>query len=383
MPATITCDLAIVGGGLAGGLIALALAARRPGLDVRVIDSGDALGGNHVWSFFGADVAPADRAIVEPLVAHAWPRYRVRFPGNDRLIDQPYHSIASETLDRAVRAALPAPAVMTGQAVAAVTPTDVTFADGTRLAAGGVIDARGPGDLAMLQVGWQKFVGVELELDAPHGLDAPVVMDGTVPQIDGYRFMYLLPFGERRVFVEDTYYSDTPEIDGVALRGRIDAHAAARGWRVIARSREEAGALAVVMDGDFAAYWASTGAGIAKAGVRAGLFHPTTGYSLPDAVRLAALIAGARDLSGAGLHTLTHAHAQAAWRARGFYRLLDRMLFRAADAGERWRVLARFYRLPPDLISRFYAGQSTAVDKARILVGRPPVPLFRAIKALV
>ena len=42
-----------------------------------------------------------------------------------------------------------------------------------------------------------------------------------------------------------------------------------------------------MLGGDFDAYWRSTGTDLAKAGMRAGLFHPTTGYSLPDAVRLA------------------------------------------------------------------------------------------------
>jgi lycopene beta-cyclase len=57
-------------------------------------------------------------------------------------------------------------------------------------------------------------------------------------------------------------------------------------------------------------------------------------------------------------------------------------LFRAAEPEERWRVLARFYRLDPALIGRFYAGQSSLYDKLRILTGKPPVPISRAIHAL-
>src|SRR6478609_9531929 len=40
------CDVAIVGGGLAGGLIALALAEARPEVSVRLIEAGAAPGGN-------------------------------------------------------------------------------------------------------------------------------------------------------------------------------------------------------------------------------------------------------------------------------------------------------------------------------------------------
>ncbi|MGN6376749.1 MAG: lycopene cyclase family protein, partial [Sphingomonas sp.] len=138
----------------------------------------------------------------------------------------------------------------------------------------------------------------------------------------------------------------------------------------------------IALDGDFEGYWRSGGIGIGKAGMRAGLFHPTTGYSLPDAVRTAALVARQRDYSGAALHQLLHDFAAKAWKSRGFYRLLDRMLFRAAEPDERYRVLERFYRLDSRLIGRFYAGRSTMSDKVRILTGRPPVPVGRALRVL-
>jgi len=71
------------------------------------------------------------------------------------------------------------------------------------------------------------------------------------------------------------------------------------------------------------------------------------------------------------------------WGARGFYRLLDRMLFRAARPEQRYKILERFYRLPQPLIERFYAAGSSTADKARILAGRPPVPIAAAMACLV
>ena len=382
MASTIRCDVAIVGAGLAGGLIALALARKRPGLDVRLIDGAGQVGGNHVWSFFGGDVAAADRWIVAPLVSHAWPAHRVVFAGHQRRIEAPYHSIESERLDAAIRAALPSGALLLGRAAVEVTPIGVTLADGTRIGAGGVIDARGAGDLSPLDLGWQKFIGQELALAAPHNEDAPTIMDAAVEQIDGYRFVYCLPFAPRRMFVEDTYYADGAAIDAGRSRALIADYAAARGWRVEGIAREEAGALPVAMGGDFAGYWRAGGAGVAKAGMRAALFHPLTGYSLPDAVRSASRLSALTRFDAETLHGATWAQADAAWRSRGFYRLLTRMLFRAAEPAERHRVLERFYRLSPVLISRFYAGRSIMTDKARILSGRPPVPVGRALAVL-
>ncbi|WEK44238.1 MAG: lycopene beta-cyclase CrtY [Candidatus Sphingomonas colombiensis] len=375
-----SCDLAIVGGGLAGSLIALALAEKRPELSLLLIEAGETIGGNHLWSFFDGDVAKEDRWLLAPLVCHAWPGYDVAFPLHSRTLLQPYYSIESARLDRVVRARLPEAAVMTGRKVLGCTATSVSLADGDRFEAKGVIDARGAGDLSALELGWQKFVGRELEIAGGHGLERPIVMDATVAQHDGYRFVYCLPFSPTRLFVEDTYYSDTATLNAGALNRRIDVYAENRGWQVSEIGHEERGALPVVIGGDFEAYWRAGGLRVAKAGMRAGLFHPMTGYSLPDAVRLAVRLAAADDLSGEALHTLTHDYARALWDDRRFYRLLAAMLFRAADPDARYRVLERFYRLPAGLISRFYAARSTFPDKARVLSGKPPVPFWRAVK---
>ncbi|MGI4878583.1 MAG: lycopene cyclase family protein, partial [Janthinobacterium lividum] len=43
-------DLILAGGGLANGLIALRLAAQRPGLRVAIVEASAGIGGNHTWS---------------------------------------------------------------------------------------------------------------------------------------------------------------------------------------------------------------------------------------------------------------------------------------------------------------------------------------------
>ena len=374
-------DLAIVGGGLAGGLIALAAKRARPDRHILLVEAGERLGGNHIWSFFDSDVAPANRPLAEPLVSMRWPAHDVAFPDFTRTLANGYRSIRSDRFDEVVRSALPPESVRVAAAVARVTPTEIGLVGGERLAARGVIDARGAGDLSLLDLAWQKFVGRELRFTAPHGVARPTIMDAAVEQIDGYRFVYLLPFADDRLFIEDTYYSDTPDIDAGAIAERIEGYAKVRGWRAAAVEHEESAALPIVLGGDFEAYWDSGGPGVAKAGVRGGLFHPTTSYSLPDAVRTAAYVASLDDWSGAALHAALHDRAASLWAARGFYRLLDRMLFKAARPWERRRVFERFYRLDAGLIDRFYAGGSTLRDKARILVGRPPVSMGRAMKA--
>jgi lycopene beta-cyclase len=382
MAESISCDVAIVGGGLAGGLIARALAQKRPDVDVRLIESAAKLGGNHIWSFFGSDIAAEHKWLVAPLISHAWRRYDVRFPELERTLDAPYYSIESEHFHKVIRGSLPRGRVLTRTKVLGLSPRAVMLADGTRIEAKGVIDARGPGDLGLLDLAWQKFMGRELALADAHEAPDPRVMDAQVDQIDGYRFVYCLPFTATRMFVEDTYFSDGTRLDKKVLAKRIDDYAHARGWQVESVVREETGVLPIALGGDFEAYWKSTGSDVAKAGMRAGLFQPATGYSLPDAVKLAIRVTEQNDMSGPALAEMTHQHARSVWADRGFYRLLNAMLFRAAEPEERWRVIQRFYRLNPALIRRFYAGQSSWLDKARILAGKPPVPIGRAMQAM-
>ncbi len=380
MGADITCDIAIVGGGLAGGLAAYALSVRRPDLSVRLIDPAATFGGNHVWSFFTSDIAAADWWIVEPFIDHQWARYETRFPAHCRVFDSPYNAIRSQNYDRQLRHVLPATSPVRGAAIE-ISQTEVYLSDQRRIIARGVFDGRGVADLDHLDFGWQKFVGQEYRTATPHGLTHPVVMDATVAQIDGYRFVYALPFAEDRIFIEDTYYSDGPDIDRDAMIMRIRDYAATQGWALAELIHEEMGALPVTMGGDFDGYWRS-GGDAAKIGVRAALFHGTTGFSLPDAVRTAAMIAGLDDLSGAPIADAMHGFARRRWEEGSFYRLLDRMLFRAATPDTRYQVLQRFYGLAPALIARFYAGNTTFLDKARILSGKPPVPIARAMAVM-
>lgn len=373
-------DIAILGGGLAGGLIALALAKLRPELRVVVVERDERLGGNHVWSFFATDLPEGGTALVEPLIAARWADYEVRFPLGRRHLRTPYHSITSARLDAAVRSALPEDAVLCGCDIAAVAADQVTLSDGRTIKAGAVIDARGSAGLPHMAGGWQKFLGQRIRTSTPHGLEHPIVMDGTVAQIDGYRFVYCLPFSATEVFVEDTYYADGPEVDAPVLRERIAAYCAEAGWQVAEILGEESGVLPVVGSGDWAAFRAEhERPGIALAGVRAGLLHPLTGYSFPLALAFALDLARQKDVSGGALAAWSQTWAAQHWRGSGFYRMLTKMLFATAAPDLRYIVLQRFYRLNCGLIERFYAGKSTLADRLRVLTGKPPVPFFKAI----
>lgn len=372
--------LVIVGGGLAGSLLALAFASRRPDVDILLVERGETLGGNHVWSFFDSDLDSAGHTLVHPLVTQRWLDHEIAFPMRSRRLPIGYNSIRSEQLDRVVRATLPPERIRRSQ-VMELASNYVRLESGERIVAHGIIDARGASAFPGLDLAWQKFVGRTFRTSRPHGRSAPIIMDATVPQEDGYRFVYTLPFGETELMVEDTYYSDSPVLDAPTIRQRVDSYLESVFGSPAEVVGEESGVLPVVLGGSAQSLWPD-GEPLPRLGVRGGFFHPTTGYSLPDAVANALLLTKQRDLSTPALHDLLRRRAVALWEERSFFRLLNRMLFRAASGPERYRVLEHFYRLPDPIVGRFYASALSRLDKIRILSGRPPVSIPRAISAM-
>lgn len=372
-------SLLLAGGGLANGLIAYRLAQLRPEISVLLVERDDRLGGRHTWSFFDTDVAP-DGGWTSVFVTKSWSGYEVRFPRRQRRIANVYNSITSKRFHDVLTAAL-ADRIVLSAGIEALGPDWARLADGRLLTADLVIDGRGPAASPDLALGYQKFLGRTVRLSAGHGLERPIIMDAAVDQKDGYRFVYVLPWDTRTLLIEDTRYTDGAALDRDDLRRGISEYARSQGWTVDAVLGEEEGVLPVALDGDVEAHWRRA-EGRALSGLRAGLFHPTTGYSFPDAVALADSICRLTTIDGASVERLIRERSIRLWRTRAFFRLLNRMLFRAARPAERYRVLERFYGLPEPLIARFYAGKLTAMDKLRILSGKPPVPLGAALHCI-
>ncbi len=344
----------------------LGTAGPRP--SVALLERGE-IGGNHTWCFYESDLSPAMRRQVDPFVSHRWSSYEVRFPGFRRRLHTPYAMIASVRLRAVVLALLAGrDGVLAWEhaQVDRVAPGMVHLADGRTVRGATVVDARGA-DGAGARGGYQKFYGQEITLHEPHGLEWPLVMDATVPQYDGFRFMYVLPLSGRRALVEDTSFSDRPHLDVAQRQQAIAAWLRRHGWRAQAVTRTEQGVLPMP--------WrmpdppTRAAAGIVHGGYRGGWFHPGTGYSLPLAAELAVLAAttpAARLPAAAAA-----ARGQLQRRAR-FCCLLNRLLFHAYPAAARRNIFARFFGLPEPTIRRFFALRLTGGDKLRLLSGRPP-----------
>jgi lycopene beta-cyclase len=311
---------------------------------------------------------------VRPLVSVEWPIYRVNFPGFARTVPSRYAAISSDRFAGVLENA--GCDLLTGTEVVAVGQTSVRLADGTELNAACVLDARGPTTAETPSAaGYQKFLGLEIVTERPWPDAVPTVMDATVPQEDGFRFVYVLPFAPNRVLIEETHFADGPQVSKPLLRKRASEYAQVRNvgrYRVV---REEAGVLPMP--------WAGGGVNVPEAGpipvgYAGGWYHPATGYSLPVAVRVALTVASTPPLDAR--NALRRLARRILPRQR-FARFLNRLLFTLVVPEERWQVFRRLYRAVPDAcLNRFYALAFGPLDAARMVVGwPPPVALSRLI----
>lgn len=377
----------IVGAGLSGLLTAWRCLDVNSGLTVMVIEASDKIAGDHTWSFNLTDVVPDLRDWINPFIAHQWDSYDVKFPKRERTLDIAYCTGNSETLRDCVQ-----PHIESGRLqvklktrVTELQSDSVTLEDGQKLTANCVLDARGFEPNENVFLGYQKFVGRTIRTKEPHGLERPIIMDATVEQLGGYRFVYCLPFTEHEVLVEDTYYTDGPELSENEVTARIDDYVNAKGWAEHELVRQEKGVLPITLAVD-AAYGEDVTEGQNKPvqlGMTGGYYHAVTGYSLPEAVKSAEVVSdmiakNKPDYANAILHEMIY-HKRDHYYEESFLRLLNRMLFRAAEPEKRYKVLERFYGLNEALVARFYRNRLTKKDKLRILIGKPPVPVSKAL----
>ena len=355
-------SITIAGGGLAGCLMLAALKHRWPNLDVILYEKSPTLSHHQTWSFHHEDVPAECWPWLTPLISKSWPGYDVFFPLFQRRFNSGYYSIRAEDL-----------AAKMMQKYSQF----IRFNSSAELNSNTIITTGWPHLPRTENFGFQKFVGLDLKLKNSHGLTQPILKDVRWPQTDGYRFFYVLPWSETELLIEDTYYSNSSDLNKAQIKAEILKYAALQNWSVESVVREEAGSLPLDLSPSKPVDLFPLALGAA-----AGLAHPVTGYTLPVVLQQISTILKCPQADLNLWRQQLKLKNNKIRRPYSYFCFLNRMLFRAAQPDQRYEILQRFYRLPEALISRFYVGQTSVMDQFRILLGRPPVPLLRAISQL-
>ncbi len=212
--------------------------------------------------------------------------------GGERRLARDYARLRNDVVHAALldRLAAHGGEVVTGRVAAVLDGGTAVLADGTRLTARTVLDARGGGPGTAQQRAWGEVVeGPVPDLVPPGGallMDWAALADPALPPA----FLYGLPLDDGTVLLEATSLAARPPLPLEGLRDRLAALLAAHGLRPAG----DAERVAIPLDGA-----ARPGGAATRLGVAAGLLHPATGYSVAASLRLgprvAAAVAGGRD----------------------------------------------------------------------------------------
>jgi lycopene beta-cyclase len=245
------------------------------------------------------------------------------------------------------------------------------LADGTRLSARVVLDARGGGPGSAQQRAWGEVVaGPVPDLVPPGGallMDWAALADPALPPA----FLYGLPLDDGTVLLEATSLAARPPQPLAGLRDRLAALLAAHGLRPAG----DAERVAIPLDGAPRAAGAGT-----RLGAAAGLVHPATGYSVASSLRLgprvAAALAGGADPRRAV--RAARPRATAALLGLGLEVLLP------LDAADTDAFFAAFFTLPERAWGAYLDVGSppaaVAAAMARVFAALPPAARARLLR---
>jgi lycopene cyclase-like protein len=259
-----------------------------------------------------------DRCDVPPVVSHRWDRVTVRLADRGPIeLSRPYVWLDNDaTRDRLLAHIGPSGriegAVRDDGVHVEADALTVVMQDGTTWRASVVIDASGAGSPFVQRAagpapGWQSAWGVTGRVAGAIDPTELRLMDFSESFEDGFGpgFLYALPLGRDRWFLEETSLVRPEPLPWHVLQQRLDIRMARLGLRWIDRD-EEVEQCRIPMGGPLP----RAGSSVVAFGAAAGLVHPATGYSVALSMRLAGPVAEA---IAQGLATSSAAARAAAW----------------------------------------------------------------------
>jgi lycopene beta-cyclase len=374
-PLTADRPIVILGAGLSGLSLALALRERGSEHPVLLIDRRRRWDRDRTWCTWQTGPLRFSDAIT-----HRWEGWRTQVGPDSVTTHSSAHPYVHIDAGRVYASALdrlapwPNVEIRLGEGVLGVEPGPVPVVHTTAgsIQAALVLDAMGassplaprrpPGATAFAQ----RFSGWEVEVDRPV-FDPAVatLMDFRPHAGTGTTFMYVLAFSTTRALLEHTSIEpyDAPRVDReAALEHELRTRWGLSDWRVLRRER----GLIPMTSSPFPAH---RGEGVHTLGTAAGAIRPSSGYAFSRIQRQADAVAAAI-VAGRPLPKRI---------ARPRTELLDRIFLHAlAHSRHPEALFLASASVDGDAYARFMTDASSPADEARFIASLPVAEMTRA-----
>jgi lycopene beta-cyclase len=221
----------------------------------------------------------------------------------------------------------------------------------------------------------QWFIGAELALTSTEKLPEPCLMDFCLGNEGPIGFFYVLPLDKTRVLVQLTYFlapGEQPPENALAIWKHYVSNTL--GLDAEAKLREENGCIPMQLEKTM-----HTAFGHHAIGTAAGWVRASTGYGFLDIQRAAQRMAEACCIQDSNQReqALRKVSARSRWDDR-----LDAIFL--ATLKREPRQAARFFsdifrRQPSDPIIRFLGGSATWRDRLAVMLALPIMPFFKSL----
>jgi len=379
-------DIGILGSGPAA--LSIAAACRRHGTTIALISPEPEAPWKPNYCLWADEVCDGTAALVE----HVWREASVFTPWGTRVLERAYAKLDTRELQSFLWGTLRSGSVRVSSGRATRLDhrdgeTRVYTEDGSMTRVRVVIDASGGGSPFIKRThcrapAFQTAFG--LMLRAPgHGFDPDrmILMDfraASSQASDPPSFLYVLPLGEDRLFVEETSLARRPAMRLEVLRARLQARLAQLGLHQCERLSEEHCSIPMGLG------LPVPGQPLVPFGAAGAMVHPASGYLISKVLRQADPVAEsivdglasgntARAIAS-GNATLWPRPQRTAWELYGFG--LETLV--GMSATEIARFFDAFFQLPQQAWSGFLSG--TLSPSALVVV---MTQLFRSLPASV